>query len=193
MLKNVMKILDKNRDKIKKSISSAHLKENKVGACPKCGMDMIIRSSRKGERFVGCTNFPKCRNAYPLPQKGSIDYTGKTCDACNTPIVMIKSKGNKKTEICLNPKCPKISDNNNPDIIGKCPKCGNDLIVRTSRTGDMFVGCLNFPKCKNTYSLPKNVKILPTKKTCEKCNSPIIQIKSDNSEIKELCLNPKCK
>ena len=31
-------------------------------ACPKCGMEMIIRTNRKtGDTFWGCVNFPKCR------------------------------------------------------------------------------------------------------------------------------------
>ncbi|UQB41530.1 NERD domain-containing protein [Thiomicrospira microaerophila] len=32
-----------------------------------------------------------------------------------------------------------------------CPKCGGDLLVRTSKVGNRkFIGCSNFPKCKYT-------------------------------------------
>ena len=32
------------------------------GACRRCGAAMIIRTNRQsGERFLGCSNFPKCR------------------------------------------------------------------------------------------------------------------------------------
>jgi DNA topoisomerase-1 len=191
MLKDFMGSLEKNKDSIKSNITKAHLKENKIGICPNCGKNLIIKQSRRGERFVGCTNFPSCRTAYPLPQKGIIEETGKLCDACNTPIILIKSKGKKKSEICLNPKCPKILDTNNFGVVGRCPKCGNDLIIRNSRAGDIFVGCTNFPRCKNTYSLPKNGEIITTDRLCELCNTPIAKVKTDK-EIKEFCLNPEC-
>lgn len=43
-----------------------------------------------------------------------------------------------------------------PNILeDKCPDDNGDLIERRSRAGDHFIGCLNFPKCKFTRSLPK--------------------------------------
>jgi len=190
MLKGVMSSLEKEKEKIKKNITSAHMKENYIGKCPKCGKDMIIRSSRKGERFVGCTNFPVCKNAYPLPQKGKITKTSKTCDACKTPVIQIVLKGNKKKEICLNPRCPKLPDVSK-NIVGKCPKCGSDLVVRTSRSGTKFVGCTNFPRCKNTYSLPKVGDIVTTNKLCAECKAPIIKIQNKGEKI-SICLNADC-
>jgi len=35
-------------------------------ACEKCGKPMAIRSSRRG-KFLGCSGFPRCRNAKPMP------------------------------------------------------------------------------------------------------------------------------
>lgn len=39
-------------------------------SCPKCGSDMVIRTSRKGtyagQKFLGCTQFPKCRTRMDL-------------------------------------------------------------------------------------------------------------------------------
>ena len=34
--------------------------------CDKCNKPMVIKESRRGE-FLGCSGFPKCRNAKPLP------------------------------------------------------------------------------------------------------------------------------
>jgi len=191
MLTDVMKTLENDKEKIKTSITSAHMKENFVGKCPKCGNDMIIRNSRKGERFVGCSNFPTCRNAYPLPQNGMIDKTDKTCDACNSPIIQVKMKGKKKIELCLNPRCPKVA-NGPSDLIGKCPKCGSDMIIRTSRSGDRFVGCTNFTRCKNTYSLPKTGDVVTTDKLCDECKTPLIQIKREGEDSTTVCLNSEC-
>lgn len=37
--------------------------------------------------------------------------------------------------------------------VGKCPKCGEDLVVRRGKNGE-FIGCKGFPKgCRNTYKI----------------------------------------
>lgn len=39
----------------------------------------------------------------------------------------------------------------NREVVGTCPNCGCDLIVRTARaTGNEFIGCTGFPRCKYT-------------------------------------------
>ena len=38
--------------------------------CDKCNKLMVIKESRRGE-FLGCSGFPKCRNAKPLPDSSS--------------------------------------------------------------------------------------------------------------------------
>ena len=35
---------------------------------------------------------------------------------------------------------------------GKCPKCGNDLLLRNGKYG-RFCGCSNYPKCKFTQNI----------------------------------------
>ncbi|UCF12319.1 MAG: DNA topoisomerase I [Thermoplasmatales archaeon] len=106
MLTKVMKSLEKDKDKIKTSIQNAHKEQNTVGKCPKCGKDMITRTSKKAKRFVGCTGFPNCKNTYSLPQKGEIITTDKVCNTCGTPIIKVIMKGKKTWEPCLNLNCP---------------------------------------------------------------------------------------
>ncbi len=31
--------------------------------CPKCGGDIVVKKSRKGKTFYGCSNYPKCNFA----------------------------------------------------------------------------------------------------------------------------------
>ncbi|HII66565.1 MAG TPA: DNA topoisomerase I [Thermococcaceae archaeon] len=78
-------------------------------------------------------------------------------------------------------------------ILGSCPKCGGDLIVRYNRkTGKRFVGCSNWPNCNVTYPLLQRGQIIPTGKTCPKCgNAPIIKIKERDREY-EVCLDMNC-
>ena len=106
MLAKTMNSLENNKEKIKTSIKNAQKEQNTLGKCPKCGVDMIIRSSKTGKRFVGCTGFPSCKNTYPLPQDGLINKTDRVCSKCSAPVVKIKTKDKNAWNLCLNPECP---------------------------------------------------------------------------------------
>lgn len=106
MLTSVMSSLVKDQDKIRTSIKDALREQNTVGLCPKCGKAMVIRISKKGKRFVGCTNYPACSNTYSLPQNGSILKTDKKCPKCDAPVVKVKIKGKRYWNLCLNSECP---------------------------------------------------------------------------------------
>jgi len=105
MLTTVMKSLETDKEKIRTSIKNAQREENTIGKCPKCGKPMIIRTSKKNKRFVGCTGFPDCKNTYSLPQQGAIFNTSISCEECNAPVVKVKSKGKHAWELCLNSEC----------------------------------------------------------------------------------------
>jgi len=79
------------------------------------------------------------------------------------------------------------------NYIGKCNKCGKNLIIRHGRTGKQFVACSGFPACRNTFPLPQN-KIVSTieDKFCESCGSPMIKVSSKRGKTYEMCLNHKC-
>ncbi|ASJ02819.1 DNA topoisomerase I [Thermococcus profundus] len=79
-----------------------------------------------------------------------------------------------------------------PLVIGKCPKCGGDLVVRYNRkTGKRFVGCSNWPKCDVTYPLLQRGEIIPTNKTC--CGgAPVVKIREKGREY-EICVDMNCK
>lgn len=75
-----------------------------VGICPKDGGHMIIRQSRYGKRFLGCSNFPKCTQTYALPQKGEIKVVGKACESCKAPLILV-GFGENNRELCPNLSC----------------------------------------------------------------------------------------
>ena len=98
----------KKEEEIGKEIAEAfkatERNNNIIGKCPKCGGDLrIIVSKKTGKRFVGCSNYPKCDNSFPLPQKGKIVNTKKVCE-CGYPILRIG-----RWSFCINPECPKKS------------------------------------------------------------------------------------
>ncbi|AEC52146.1 DNA topoisomerase I [Pyrococcus sp. NA2] len=80
-----------------------------------------------------------------------------------------------------------------PLVVGKCPKCGGDLIVKyNKKTGKRFVGCSNWPKCDVTYPILQKGEIIPTNKTC--CNgAPVVIIREEDGREIEICLDMNCK
>jgi DNA topoisomerase-1 len=107
MLTQVMISLEKDKEKIKNNITNASRQQNIIAKCPKCDKDLIVRFSKKGNRFVGCTGYPECKNTYPIPQKGGIVAVSKPCGKCQSPQVKIINKGKRPWQICLNPDCSK--------------------------------------------------------------------------------------
>ncbi|WP_457613787.1 DNA topoisomerase I [Methanocaldococcus sp.] len=76
--------------------------------------------------------------------------------------------------------------NKKAKIVGKCPKCGGDLILIRHKKG-RFVGCSNYPECDVNYSLPEKGRIKIPNKVCNACKSPILKIGD-----REICINPEC-
>jgi len=78
------------------------------------------------------------------------------------------------------------------DTIGKCPKCGKDMVVRISRRGKRFAACIGYPACKNTYSVPQLGGIEATDKPCSECGAPVIKVITKGKKPWILCLNFEC-
>ncbi len=107
MLSEVVVDLEKEKEKIRANIQDAHKEQNTIGKCSKCGKDLVIRRSKKGKRFVGCSGYPDCKNTYSLPQRGKVVTTDKTCKKCDAPIVKIITKGKRPWTLCLKGDCKK--------------------------------------------------------------------------------------
>ncbi len=64
--------------------------------CPKCGQKLVKRISKKGKKFYGCSNYPKCDFASPgIP-------TGDICSECGSYII----NGIRGMKYCMNSECP---------------------------------------------------------------------------------------
>jgi len=81
-----------------------------LGSCPGCGEGhlRIVVNKKTGKRFAGCSNYfdGRCTTSYPLPQRGRIVATGRSCSACGAPIIKVVSKGGSPWELCINIDCP---------------------------------------------------------------------------------------
>ncbi len=107
MLTTVMGQLLQNKIAISMDLKKALVHQDVLGVCPADKGNLLLRKAGvSGKRFLGCSNFPNCRVTFPLPQKGTLHATGKTCPACNkAPLVRLAGQ-RFKMEICVNYDCP---------------------------------------------------------------------------------------
>lgn len=67
--------------------------------CPRCSGQIVVRYSKKGQKFYGCNNFPKCRFvAWDKP-------TSEKCPECGELLAEKNTKTNGKQLVCVNREC----------------------------------------------------------------------------------------
>ena len=84
-----------------------------------------------------------------------------------------------------------VAESEKPVVLGKCPNCGGDLLLRHSQSGKNYAICSNWPKCKTSYPLPANATIVPTGKVCEICHTPIVKVFM-RGKVFTMDLDPNC-
>jgi DNA topoisomerase-1 len=75
-----------------------------MGKCPSDSGNLIVRQSRYGKRFLGCSNYPDCTVTYPLPQMGVIKFTGDICQYCGSPI-LVSMRNTRVWKFCPKMDC----------------------------------------------------------------------------------------
>ncbi len=155
--------------------------------CEKCDSPMVIKLGRYG-KFLSCSNYPECKNAKPLPKKEGEEETereqpkidpeleaklkGKKCDKCGNPMEIKIGKYGHFLGCSNYPECKNIQPIVKFSGV-KCPKCKKGQLVerRARRTGKVFHGCNQFPKCKfATWDKP-------LADTCKKCKGMMVEKK----------------
>lgn len=101
----------------------------KVGTCPQCGKDLVLKKTRAGNNFIACSGYPDCHYAASIP-------TGVTCPQCGEGNLVEKSS--KKGKLFYS--CDRYPECNfaiwDKPVPGECPKCGNPYLVeKKSRSG----------------------------------------------------------
>ncbi|MDE1851677.1 MAG: DNA topoisomerase I [Candidatus Micrarchaeota archaeon] len=108
MIAEIISEFKKNEKQIGDELSKG-LKESeassRIGICNRCGGNLVLRRSKAGKSFIGCSNWPSCNNTYSVPQYARIVPTGKVCEICKTPKIKVFRKG-KVFEMDLDPNCP---------------------------------------------------------------------------------------
>ena len=190
MLSEILETLEANRIVIGQEIEAALREQNYIGKCNICKEgNLVVIRSRRGRRFLGCDRYPVCRNTHPLPQMGVIQSAEQNCPECGSPMIKLTDRG-RTTTFCVASDCPTVREKN---FIGTCDKCGTgELSIRHGSYGKRFVGCSNYPECKNSYPLPSRGLILPTPDRCKACGHPVVKVIMRGRPPWVLCLNMEC-
>ena len=78
--------------------------------------------------------------------KKPAEVTDIKCDKCGAYMV-IKEGRNGKFLACPNYPTCKNTRSLDSNVVGKCPKCGKDVLQKYSKKGKVFYGCCGFPQC----------------------------------------------
>lgn len=81
---------------------------------------------------------------------------------------------------------------NEQDVVGKCPRCNNDLLLARSKWGKRYIRCSKAPGCSRSYPLPQRGRIGFTDESCEVCRSPMILLYRRGRAPFKTCVNPEC-
>lgn len=78
-------------------------------------------------------------------------------------------------------------------IIGMCPQCGGNIVVRKSaKTKKRFLGCSRYPECSVTFPLPQKGAVYSEGRECEYCGTPLVRIINKGRRPWIICPNMKC-
>ena len=163
--------------------------------CPNCGRVMLVKTSRFGTQFLGCSGYPECKTIISLNNINELDSANsennesgeeqtvdEKCDKCSGQMILkigpygkyleCKECGNRKKYI----RSTGVT----------CPKCGEGVIVeKKSKHGKIFFGCNKYPDC--SYALWDE----PTGNTCPECGELLLKKVTKNGEF-EVCSNRTC-
>ena len=160
--------------------------------CPNCGKVMLVKTSRFGTQFLGCSGYPECKTIISLNNSVDLDdvegegkeqqTVDEKCEKCGSEMVMKVGPYGKYLECkeCKNRKKYIRSTG------VKCPKCGEGTIIeKKSKYGKIFFGCNRYPEC--SYALWDE----PTGNKCPECGELLVKKVTKNGNF-EVCSSRTC-
>jgi DNA topoisomerase-1 len=174
-------------------------------ACDRCGPgaeDEKLAELPRGELskrwskngwFLGCSNYPKCKNTRDLGADGNgappPRETGIACDKCGKPMAIRSGRYGEFLSCTGYPACK----NARPVPLGvPCPKCGGDLIEIKSKKkgGKPFFGCSNY----NHETIKCDFKLWqrPVAEPCPDCGAKFLVFAGTKAKPMLGCADKKC-
>lgn len=165
--------------------------------CPNCGKPMVMRTSKFGTQFLGCSGYPDCKTIMSLDVLSDRVASGETeeepkepevcnekCEKCGSSMVFKTGPYGKYME-CTNQDCQNRKPYRKSTGV-KCPKCGNgEIVERKSKRGTVFYGCSSYPSCD--FVLWNE----PTGEVCPTCGALLVKKVLKNGE-QIVCSNRTC-
>jgi DNA topoisomerase-1 len=164
--------------------------------CDACGTGKMSKRWSKNGWFLGCSNYPKCKNTRDLGPDGNGPVagvppreTGIACDKCGKPMIIKTGRYGEFLSCTGYPTCK----NAKPVPLGvPCPKCGGDLIeIRPKKRGGRpFYGCSNYGNeaIKCDFKLWQKPIVEP----CPACGAAFLVQGGTKAKPMIACANKEC-
>ncbi len=145
--------------------------------CDECGSPMRLRTGRNGTVFLGCTAYPKCRNAISVAIQGGKaevrpdEPTGEKCPVCGGDLVKRHGRYGEYVSCANYPNC-RYKPPKPVTLTGvTCPECNQGQIVERRGRFGPFYGCSRYPECT------RNFRARPVPKPCPKCGTAYLLVR----------------
>ena len=194
--------------------ASKQMGEESTGLdCPECGKPLKAKFGRTGP-FLSCSGYPACKftsnftrdpdGTYHLAERTANADSGLVCPACGKPMLVKFGKRGPFLACSGYPDCASTAnfvrnedgtyafaqtpEQAAPQVVGVCPECGKDVLLKKTRTGSRFYSCSGYPKCK--YSKPFSTGVACPR---EGCGGELVEKSSRYGKLFYSCSNyPKC-
>ena len=164
--------------------------------CPNCGRVMLVKTSRFGTQFLGCSGYPECKTIISINNMSELESNSEENTEQNNEAINIEEKCEKcggQMNLKTGPygkylECKECGNRKKyvRSTGVKCPKCGEGVIIeKKSKHGKIFFGCNRYPDC--SYALWDE----PTGNTCPECGELLLKKMTKNGEY-EVCSNRTC-
>src|SRR5262245_8125739 len=145
--------------------------------CDECGSPMRLRTGRNGSSFLGCTAYPKCRNAISVSVSGGKaeakpdEPTGEKCPVCGHDLVKRHGRFGEYVSCSNYPNC-RYKPPKPVTLTGvTCPECHQGQILERKGRFGPFYGCSRYPECT------KNFRARPVPRPCPKCGNAYLLVR----------------
>jgi DNA topoisomerase I len=160
--------------------------------CDECGSPMRLRTGRNGTVFLGCTAYPKCRNAISVRVQGGKaearpdEPTGEKCPACGGDLVRRHGRYGEYVSCANYPSC-RYKPPKPVTLTGvTCPECNRGQIVERRGRFGPFYGCSRYPECT------RNFRARPVPKPCPKCGTAYLLVRERKAGSFYVCDSEEC-
>ena len=162
--------------------------------CPVCRSPMVYRWGRLG-RFLSCSRYPRCKATLNVNRAGAPvipQLSGQTCALCGKPMTVRQSRTGIFLGCSGYPECRNTipcDENGRPlqvvpeeQLTQPCDVCGSGTLRVKWKGRRAFLGCDQYPHCKNTAPIPPDVRVKkkpapPPQEAglnCDRCGRPMV-------------------